>query len=158
MKRDVLRAVREHLDACGVPYRETVHAPTYTSAEAAAARGEPLEIGGKAIVAKVGREFALFVLPGARRLHSRAICKRLGVTRFRFASREELLALTGLEPGCVPPFGRPVFDLPLYLDAGLAAGDRIAFNAGAHTVSMLLAMDDYKAAARPDAVFPLARD
>jgi len=48
----------------------------------------------------------------------------------RFASREELLELTGLVPGSVPPFGRPILPFPLYVDTGIAANDRIAFNAG----------------------------
>ncbi|NIM61312.1 MAG: hypothetical protein GTN89_01505 [Acidobacteria bacterium] len=157
MKSSVLQAIRSFLDERGVPFREMSHAPTYTSREAAAARGEPLDVGGKAIVAKVGAEFAVFVLSGARRLDSRKICKHLGETRFRFASREELGDLTGLTPGCVPPFGRPVLPLPLYVDASVAANDRIAFNAGSHTVSMILDRDDYLEAARPAEVFDFSR-
>jgi Ala-tRNA(Pro) deacylase len=37
----------------GVPFRETHHAPVRTSEEAAAARGEPMAIGGKSLVLRV---------------------------------------------------------------------------------------------------------
>ncbi len=157
MKSDVLELIRTFLNERSVAFEEMLHAPTYTSVEASAARGEPLEIGGKAIVAKVGKDFAVFVLSGARRLNSRAICKRLGETRFRFATRDELHAMTGLTPGCVPPFGRPVLPLPLYVDRSVLANERVAFNAGSHTVSMILDRDEYLAAAEPVAIFEFSR-
>ena len=157
MKSDVLESIRTFLNERSVAFEEILHAPTYTSEEASAARGEPLEIGGKAIVAKVGKDFAVFVLSGARRLNSRAICKRLGETRFRFATRDELHAMTGLTPGCVPPFGRPVLPLPLYVDRSVLANERVAFNAGSHTVSMILDRDEYLAAAEPVAIFEFSR-
>jgi prolyl-tRNA editing enzyme YbaK/EbsC (Cys-tRNA(Pro) deacylase) len=157
MKSSVLESIRAFLAANQVSFREMRHAPTYTSEQAAAARGEPLEIGGKAIVAKVGKDFRLFVLSGARRLNSRAICKHLGETRFRFATAEELLELTGLRPGCIPPFGRPLLPFPLYVDRSVTANESIAFNAGSHTVSMILDRDDYLAAARPEDIFDFSR-
>jgi len=157
MKSDVLEAIRAFLNERGVPFEEMRHAPTYTSEEASAARNEPLKIGGKAIVAKVGKDFAVFVLSGARRLNSRAICKHLGQTRFRFATRDELQAMTGLTPGCVPPFGRPLLPLPLYVDRSVVANERIAFNAGSHTVSMILDREDYLASAEPVEIFDFSR-
>jgi Ala-tRNA(Pro) deacylase len=157
MTSDELESTRAFLNDRGVPFEEMLHAPTYTSEEASAARNEPLEIGGKAIVAKVGKDFAVFVLSGARKLNSRAICKQLGETRFRFATRDELRAMTGLTPGCVPPFGRPLLPLPLYVDRSVLANERVAFNAGSHTVSMILNRDDYLAAAEPVAIFEFSR-
>lgn len=157
MNSTVLESIRSFLNEQGITFKETSHAPTYTSEDAAAARNEPLDIGGKAIVAKVGDEFAVFVLSGARRLNSRAICKHLGETRFRFASREELHELTGLTPGCVPPFGTPILDLPLYVDRSVTSNPRIAFNAGSHTISMVLDRDDYLTAAAPVDVFDFSR-
>ena len=157
MKPSVLDSIRELLRSRSIPFEERTHAPTYTSQDAADARDEPLEIGGKAIVAKVGTEFRLFVLSGARRLNSRAICKHLGEGRFRFASREELLERTGLEPGCVPPFGEPIQPLPLYVDTSMSGAGKIAFNAGSHTVSMILDREDWLALARPSEIFEFSR-
>lgn len=154
----ILEAIRTHLRSQGVAFEELQHRPTFTAEEAAAARNEPLEIGAKAIVAKVGKSFRLFVLSSAKQIESRQICKQLAESRFRFAHRDELLELTGLVPGCVPPFGEPILPLPLYIDASLLANERVAFNAGSHTHSMLLNRDDYLRVARPQATLSFGRD
>jgi len=153
----MLEAIRALLREHGAEFRELHHEPTRTSQQAADARGEPIEIGGKAIVAKVDETFRLFVISAARRLHSRAICKRLGAQRFRFASPEELHELTGLVPGCVPPFGRPILDLDLYVDTSVLENDRIAFNAGSLEDSIILDRQTWLDIARPTEVFPFSR-
>ena len=139
------------------PYSRLSHAPTHTAEAAAEARGVPLEIGGKSLVMKVGHSFALFAISGARQLHGRRIQRHLKASRLRFARHEELWALTGLVPGCVPPFGRPIFDLPLYVDASLVANDRIAFSPGDHATSILMAVPDYLRHAAPTDIFDFAR-
>jgi prolyl-tRNA editing enzyme YbaK/EbsC (Cys-tRNA(Pro) deacylase) len=153
----VLEAIRALLNKHGVHFRQIHHAPTRTSQEAAEARSEPLHIGGKAIVGKAGEKFHVFVFSAARRLDSRAIRKQLGVPRFRFATAEELRQLTGLVPGSVPPFGRPILPLDLYVDTSIQDNDRIAFNAGSLTDSIVLAQDRYFEVARPVAVFSFTK-
>jgi prolyl-tRNA editing enzyme YbaK/EbsC (Cys-tRNA(Pro) deacylase) len=153
----MLESIRALLLEHGAEFRELHHEPTRTSQQAADARGEPIEIGGKAIVAKVDETFRLFVISAARRLHSRAICKRLGARRFRFASPEELHELTGLVPGCVPPFGRPILDLDLYVDTSILENDRIAFNAGSLEDSIILDRQTWLEIARPKEVFSFSR-
>ena len=61
--------------------------------------------------------------------------------------------MTGLVPGSVPPFGRPIMPFPLYVDAAIQENDRIAFNAGSLTDSMILPMADYLRVAKPENVF-----
>jgi Ala-tRNA(Pro) deacylase len=148
-----LEAIRALLEDNGVPYREDHHRPTRTSREAADARGEPMEIGGKAIVAKVDKDFRVFVFSAARLLSSRAIRHHLGAKRFRFASADELMELTGLVPGCIPPFGRPIVPLDLYVDNSILANDRIAFNAGSLTDSIVMDRASYIKLARPVEIF-----
>jgi prolyl-tRNA editing enzyme YbaK/EbsC (Cys-tRNA(Pro) deacylase) len=98
-------------------------------------------------------EFALFVLPADRKVDFAAIRRELQIRKLRFASREELAALIGLVPGSVPPFGRPILPFPLYVDLAIRANDRIAFNAGSLTDSMILAVDDYLRLAAPERIF-----
>ena len=83
----------------------------------------------------------------------RKLARELQISKLRFASREELAELTGLVPGCVPPFGRPILPFLLYVDAAIRENDRIAFNAGSLTDSMILPMDDYLRLAQPEKVF-----
>ncbi len=141
---EVLQAVRNLLDAAGVAFVEKHHEPTHTSEESARARGEPLRIGAKALVIKTDGVYRLFVLPADRRVDSQAIKRHLGVKKLRFADASELLELTGLVPGSVPPFGPPVLDLPLVADPALLESDRVAFNAGSLTTSIIMASADYE--------------
>ena len=92
----------------GIACRRVEHAPTLTSEDSARARGEPLAIGGKALLLKVDAMFALFVLSAARRLDNAAIRNALQAKKARFATREELWDMTGLVPGSVPPIGEPL--------------------------------------------------
>jgi prolyl-tRNA editing enzyme YbaK/EbsC (Cys-tRNA(Pro) deacylase) len=74
----------------------------------------------------------------------------------RFATADELKAATGLVPGSVPPFGRPILPFDLYLDSALTSNDRIAFNAGSLTDSMIVPMVDYLRVAQPADCFPFS--
>lgn len=152
----VTARIRALLDDAGVAYRYLEHPPTRTSEESAAARGELLQHGGKSIVLKVGDAFRVCVLSAARELNSNRVRRHYGESRARFATSEELRALTGLVPGCVPPFGPPVLELPNALDEGFLALERIAFNAGSLTCSIVLPTRDYVRLARPE-VFAYAR-
>lgn len=145
----VAQRLRVLLDESGIAYRRIDHPPTLTSEDSARLRGEPLAIGGKALLLKVGDEFALFVLSAARKLDNAAIRDALVVRKARFATREELREMTGLVPGCVPPFGEPVLPFPLYADPSILEQPRIAFNAGLLTRSFVLDIGDWIAIAQP---------
>jgi prolyl-tRNA editing enzyme YbaK/EbsC (Cys-tRNA(Pro) deacylase) len=60
----------------------------------------------------------------------------------------DLLRLTGLEPGAVPPFGS-VMGFPTYADEQLLREPRIVFNAGSRSISVLLATADYVRLEKP---------
>lgn len=152
----VTRRILALLAAWGVPHRLIEHGPTRTSEESAAARGERLEVGGKSIVLRVGDTFRVCVLSAASQINSNRVRRRFGAQKARFATAEELLDLTGLVPGCVPPFGPPVLDLPNCLDEGFLANDRIAFNAGSLCRSVVMPLDAYLELARPE-IFDFAK-
>ncbi len=150
----VLSSILSHLATCSVtPLKQLEHEPSGTSADSARVRGEPIEHGAKALLIKLDEGFALFVLSAARQFDSGAVKKRLGTKKNRFASREELLELTGLVPGSVPPFGRPVLPFDLYVDESIPPLPRVAFNAGSLTDSLILETKDYLRAAEPKAIF-----
>jgi prolyl-tRNA editing enzyme YbaK/EbsC (Cys-tRNA(Pro) deacylase) len=143
------RLVQLLVDA-GVSFRQIHHEPTPTSADAARARGEPIGCGAKALLLKTDEKFRLFVLPANRKLDSALVKRQLKVDRLRFASKEELLALTGLVPGSVPPFGEPI--LPFELLADVAIGTiypHVAFNAGSLTDSIIMSAADWARVAQP---------
>jgi len=152
----VLEKIRSLLDSHEVQYREVHHSPTRTSEESAEARGEDLSVGGKALLLKVDDTFKLFVLSASNRVDSGKIKRHFRAKRIRFATSEELLELMGLEPGSVPPFGRPLFPLDLFIDQTISQNDRIAFNAGSLTDSIIMSFSDYMEIARP-VVFDFAK-
>lgn len=149
----ILQSIREFLTAAGVSYREVHHEPTFTSEESARARGEEMKIGGKALVMRGDDRVLLFVLPADRKADSGAIRRELNIRKLRFADKDELLGLTGLVPGSVPPFGEPILPFPLYVDAAIRENDRIAFNAGSLTDSIVMEIEDYFRVAKPAKVF-----
>lgn len=144
------------LDSADCPFELIEHAPVSTAEEAAQLRGTPLERGVKAILFKYDTAFGIFVMSAARQLRSAKIRRALGVRRTRFATRQELLAMTGLLPGSVPPFGEPVLPFPLFADPSVFAGDELVFTAGSRTASIRLASADYRRLAAPE-VFPFVR-
>ncbi len=150
MKSAVLHTIFELLDGAGITYRHLEHQPTKTSEESARVRGESTQIGGKALLVKVGKgdraRFVLFVISAALQLDSVKSRKAVGVQRSRFATPEELAELTGgLVPGSVPPFGDPILPgIDLYVDESVLRNERIAFNAGSLTDSIIMSVEDYR--------------
>ena len=139
----IYESIKAFLASAGVQYREVTHEPTRTSAESAKVRGLDISVGGKAILLKVGEEFRLFVLSAAKKLDSQKIRDHFGERKLRFATPDELFTLTGLVPGAVPPFGRPIIDLDLFVDGSIAENSVIAFNAGSMTNSIIMESKDY---------------
>ena len=153
MAESVFESICRLLDARRVAYRTVHHEPTPTSE---ASGGAPVAVGGTALLMKTGAEYRLFVVSAARRVDSAAIKRHLAQKKLRFASAEELGALTGLVPGAVPPFGRPILPFELFVDPSIVANDRIAFNAGSLTHSIILSVEDYLTVAKP-VIFPFAQ-
>ncbi len=135
--------IKSHLHSNSIPFREVHHEQTKTSEESAKARGEDISVGGKALVLKVDGSFKMFVLSAAKKLDSAAVKAYFNVKKIRFASRDELLELTGLEPGSVPPFGQPFMALELFVDQSILDNEKIAFNAGSLTDSIIMRREDY---------------
>jgi prolyl-tRNA editing enzyme YbaK/EbsC (Cys-tRNA(Pro) deacylase) len=108
-------------------------------------------VGAKALLLKLDDRFAIFVLPADRQLDSAAVKRHLQVKRIRFATADELRELTGLVPGSLPPFGEPILPFDLFADSSIGARhDRVAFNAGSLTDSIVMSASDWQAFAKPE--------
>ncbi len=133
----VSERVAQWLREAGVVFELLEHPPAHTSEEAARVRGTRLEQGAKALVVRADDRFVHCVLPADRKADNAALRALVGTRKLRFATRDELLALTGCEPGAVPPFGN-LFGLPVLLDEALCANEQVVFNAGSNTVSITM--------------------
>ncbi len=153
----VFQKIKDFLDSHLIEYKALNHEPTKTSKESAEARGEDLAVGGKGLVVKVNGSFKLFVLSASKKLDSNAIEKYFHVKGSRFATTDELMQLTGLVSGSVPPFGKPILGLELYVDNSIVRNQRIAFNAGSLTDSIIMSTADYLRIANPT-IFDFSMD
>lgn len=148
MAETVLARIEQLFRQREIPFEIKHHAAVYTSEEAAAVRGTSLASGAKALVCKLDERFVMFVVPANRKLASGQVRKQLRGRSLRFATRDEVLTLTGLTPGSIPPLGS-LFGLPTYCDCRLSEVDAINFNAGDHTISISMQYADYLAVEQP---------
>ena len=142
MAESVFARIEELLAGRDVAYTVFRHEPVYTSEEAARVRGTPLASGAKALICKCDGRMVMFVMPADRKLASKAVRRTKGWRKLRFANAEEVLELTGLAPGSIPPFGS-LFGLPTLCDGRLGENESINFNAGDHTISVSMRYADY---------------
>lgn len=149
MPGSVFEQIEQLLTRQGVEFGVLRHAPVYTSEEAAAVRGVALASGAKALVCKGDEGYLMFVLPADRKLDSKGVRRERKWKSLRFADRDEVVELTGLAPGSIPPFGS-LFGLPTICDTRLADNERINFNAGDHSISVSMRYEDYLLVERPE--------
>src|SRR5437868_13360606 len=112
-----------YLEANSTTVKLYEHRECRTSEESAQARAEAgagMVTGAKAILIKIdvrggGPQFFLLVLPGFSRVDSKRLRTELkdrvsGFRSFRFATSDEMAQVArGMQPGCMPPFGKPIF-------------------------------------------------
>ena len=157
--------IHELLNTNNIQYKSLHHEATPTSQDSARVRGEELSTGGKALVLRhrdddesTASSFAIFVLSASRKLDTKSIKRDFKSKNVRFATAEELAALTGgLRPGSVPPFGRPVINLDLFVDTSIVEKSVIAFNCGSLTDSVVMSVQDYLGIAMPTKIFPFSK-
>lgn len=122
--------------------------------------------GAKALLVKLDIKdksdaFAVVILPGFNKLDSKAMKKELkervpGFCSFRFATSEEMeQKARGMQPGKMPPFGRPIFpDIEFtFIDKALLEHKRIGFNASDFEKSIIMDTADYTKLITSDGTF-----
>lgn len=130
------------------------HEPVTTSEEAAKIRpGYTLSQGAKALIVKAERAneniFVMLVMPAHMRLDSKQAKKVVMAKSIRFASEEEINALSpGLQRGGVPPFG-DLLGLPVFCDSTLFENEKIVFNADDRCFSIAMKAKDYRSLVNP---------
>ena len=140
---DITKKIRALLNENSITFQEIDHEPAITCEQSAKARGCSQEIGGKSILFKDRSDFRLFVMSAALQVDSKKVRKILDSSWLRFATTKELWEMAGVEKGALPPFGRDILPVDLYLDESILKNDKIAFNAGMVTKSFIMKVKDY---------------
>lgn len=162
VKETIIKILNEE----GVKYVTFEHeasGPSNLSRDIRAKHGYPDAVGAKALVI-VGtfknlipgeqsvKKNILAVLPGHKQLDKQKLKSILADLKdFRFATKEELFELTGLIPGAVPPFGKPVLNMEIFIvDESLRSEKQLGFNVGSLTHSVVLDALEYFKVICPD--------
>jgi Ala-tRNA(Pro) deacylase len=168
MNEPAFQNIKNLFNAKHIAYNVVTHPECRTSEESAKVRsdaGFPDAIGAKALLCKAsfrttGDEFVVFVLPGIHVLDKAKLKLELpDLKQFRFATPEELLELAGVVPGCMPPFGKQIFDRikRMYISSNIRNFERVAFNAAKLDTSIILKTEDYFNAIEPDGEFDFSK-
>lgn len=130
------------LNSHKISYKKTEHEPVISSQDAARIRGTDLSMGAKALVFFADNKPLLIVVPGDKKVDTNRFKKQFKIEDLRMPSKDELITVVGVERGGVPPFGS-VLGLKTYCDKEIKEKDKIVFNAGSKTVSILMNAKDY---------------
>ena len=145
----ILNRWLEYLDRSHVRYSHSVHPRALTALDTAAAERIPPHDLAKAVVYAGDTGFGIAVLAADELLDLLEVGNLLGFSFIRLANESELVELfADCELGAMPPFGQP-FELPVLLDAEIAAKEFIAFPIGTHRDVVRMSVADYKKLVRP---------
>lgn len=139
------RAVIAALEALGADYELIRIDPAYANTAAFCDRyGYPPETSANCIVvaSKTAEpRHAACLVQATRRLDvNGTVRRRLGVRKASFAPAEETVALTGMLPDGVTPFGLPG-DLPLWVDEDVVAHESVVVGGGSRALKILVSAE-----------------
>lgn len=136
-------------EAEGVSYRIHPHRPTYTAQEEAGAERLPGRRVAKVVIAIGDQRPLMLVLPADRHVAVGSLARVVGGQDVRLAREDEFGPLfPDCEVGAMPALGN-LYDLPVYLDEGLAQEPEITFLAGTHSESVTIPTPAFERLARP---------
>ncbi len=139
-----------------IPFTLEEHEDTPTSAQAANVRSKMLGIppeevlkrAAKSMILRSNSRFFQFVLPGNKKIDFKKVKKLLGSASTSLATPDEVLQVTGVQIGGVPPFGN-LFNIPVYLEQSMLANEQLDCNAGSRGVSLTMNVADYVKTVKP---------
>ena len=131
--------VSEELSALGVPHRLFRHPGPVQSLEQAAAEREqrPEQVVRSLLFRLAEDKFVMVLIAGPAQVDWRALRHTLSESRLTTASREEVLAQTGYEPGAVSPFGLPR-PMRILVDESVLAEEELSIGSGVRGTAVIL--------------------
>jgi len=141
--------LERYLTENGVSFEVLAHRTAYTMPEVAAA----LHVSGrqvaKVVMLKADDQMLMFVVPSPDRLDLKKVRALLGARSISLAKEDEFAALfPGCATGAMPPFGN-LYDVPVYVDRGLAEQAAMVFRVGTHRHAMRIAYADFERLVQP---------
>lgn len=145
----ILNRWLEYLDGNRIRYSHSVHAPAQTALETADAERIPPQDLVKTVVYSGATGFGIAVVAANELVDLLEVGRLLGISYIRLANEGELAELfPDCELGAMPPFGQP-YEMPVLLDAGIAAKEFMAFPIGTHRDVVRISVADYRKLVKP---------
>lgn len=145
----ILERWLQYLDGNGIRYSHSVHPRAQTALETAAAERILPHDFAKTVVYAGDNGFGIAVVAADELVDLPEVARLLGSRCMRLADEAELAEIfPDCELGAMPPFGQP-YEMPVLLDAGIAAREFIAFPIGTHSDVVRMSVADYKQLVRP---------
>lgn len=135
------------LDALGIPYDTFTHPPVFTGDEAAEhwAPIQGTRVKNLFLRNKKGDRHYLVILEISKHADLKRLVQILGDDRLSFGSADRLMAVMGLTPGSVSPFGLIHDDqkvVRVVLDDELRGSERLIFHPNINTASLTITVAD----------------
>ena len=137
------------LEALGISFDRFEHPPLASAADAEpywrsidAAHTKNLFLRNR-----TGSRHYLVIIGLLKRADLRAVADQIGDGRLSFGSPDRLMALLGVTPGSVSPFGLihdRACEVGVYVDRDLKTDGRIAFHPNINTATIALAFADFE--------------
>ena len=113
------------------------HAGAYTARSEARALGLPSDTVLKAVVLRIGDDFAIGVVPASRRLDIPLVARIARDARVRLATEDEIMSrFPGSELGALPPIPG-VLGVQAFVDPTVFEPDEVAFADGRQSESII---------------------
>jgi Ala-tRNA(Pro) deacylase len=143
------RPVLAALDALGIRFDRYEHPPLASAADAAphwadidAAHTKNLFLRNQK-----GTRHYLVIIALLKRADLRAVASQIGDGKLSFGSPERLMALLGVTPGSVSPFGLihdSAREVRVCVDRDLTTAGRISFHPNINTATLVLTFADFE--------------
>lgn len=141
--------VREYLMEHGVNYETGTHPAAYTTSEVAEAEHIPGRQMAKVVLLMADDTLTMAVIPGDEMVDLEKSAAALEADDVRLAEESEFSAeFPDCDTGAEPPFG-VLYGVRTIVDESLTS-PTITFDAGSHTETITMALDDYLELARPE--------
>ena len=139
------KKIVEYLKSHHAKFEQVHHAPAGSVEEYQKTLGTRLEQQAKALFIRFKRTgskgFVVATMPANKKADLNQIRKELVANEVRLGTKEQLEETTGCTYGELPPLGK-FFSLPLLMDKGLLSEEKIYFNAGSLSFSIIISPEE----------------
>jgi Ala-tRNA(Pro) deacylase len=141
--------IEAFLESKGVHYRHQTHPQEFSApriAESQHVSGKEL---AKSVLVVADDRLVMAVIPANERLDVEKLAHLLGAAAARLADEREFEErFSGCEVGAEPPLGQ-LFGVPVWLDVSFEEHPTITFNAGTHTDTIEMKVEDFENLEQP---------